>query len=114
MTTAFDRDLDRWMDDPEFSDAYRRERARVDAIDRIVRSLDVARIAQGWTKAQLAAAAGVPAQSVRRFFTKGGVNPTLGLTVAIAAALNVDLAPVATAGRPAAGRGGWSAQDAAR
>lgn len=114
MTSAFDRDLDRWMEDPAFADAYRRERARVDAIDTIVRSLDAARVSQGLSKAQLAAAAGVPAQSVRRFFTKGGVNPTLGLTVAIAAALSVRLAPVATSGRPIQDEGRRSTQDASR
>ncbi len=95
MKTEFDRDFDRWMEDPEFAEGYRRERARIDEIDAIVRALDAARIDQGKSKAQVSREAGLPAQSVRRFFTKGGANPTLGVTVAIAHALGVRLEPAA-------------------
>ena len=100
MKTEFDRDFDRWMEDPEFAEGYRRDRARIDAIDAIVRALDEARVAQGKSKAKVAREAGLPAQSVRRFFTKGGANPTLGVTVAIAEALNVRIGSVASDRNP--------------
>jgi DNA-binding phage protein len=91
MTTQFDRDFDEWMQDPAFAAAYERERERIDAVDEVVRALDAARVAQKLTKAEVARQAGLPAQSVRRFFTKGGNNPTLGVTVAIARVLDVPL-----------------------
>lgn len=103
MKTEFDRDFDRWMEDPEFAETYKRERARIDAVDTIVRALDAARVARGLSKAEVARSAGLPAQSVRRFFTKGGANPTLGVTVAIAGALEVSLRPNLGRTKPAGG-----------
>ena len=102
MKTEFDRDFDRWMEDPEFAETYKRERARIDAVDTIVRALDAARVARGLLRL-VARSAGLPAQSVRRFFTKGGANPTLGVTVAIAGALEVSLGPNLGRTKPAGG-----------
>ncbi|MGA3057685.1 MAG: helix-turn-helix transcriptional regulator [Candidatus Limnocylindrales bacterium] len=89
--SQFDRDFDRWNQDPEFAESYALERSRIDAIDRIVRALDAARQQRGMTKADVARAAGLPAQSVRRFFTQSPQNPTLSVTVAIAAAVGQPL-----------------------
>ncbi len=91
MKTEFDRDFDGWMQDPEFADGYALERRRIDAIDRIVHALDAARQERGMTKADVARAAGLPAQSVRRFFTQSPQNPTLSVTVAIASAVGQPL-----------------------
>jgi DNA-binding phage protein len=81
------------MQDPEFAAGYRRHRARIDRIDAIVRLLDRARIDRQFSKAQVARAAGLPAQSVRRFFTRGQANPSLETTIAIAEAVGVSLLP---------------------
>jgi DNA-binding phage protein len=99
MKTEFDRDFDGWAQDPQFAEEYALERSRIDAIDRIVRALDAARQERGMSKADVARAAGLPAQSVRRFFTQSPQNPTLSVTVAIAAAVGQPLMP----GDPAPG-----------
>jgi DNA-binding phage protein len=91
VKTEFDRDFARWMEDPEFAEGYALERKRIDEIDRIVRTLDVARQKRKMTKADVARAAGLPAQSVRRFFTQHQQNPTLSVTVAIASAVGQPL-----------------------
>ena len=52
--TSFDRRFDRWMEDPEFEAAYKQHRDRIDAIDALMRALDVAREQQVITKATLA------------------------------------------------------------
>ena len=91
MKTEFDRDFDSWAQDPQFAEEYALERIQIDAIDRIVRALDAARQERGMTKADVARAAGLPAQSVRRFFTQSPQNPTLSMTVAIAAAVGQPL-----------------------
>ena len=89
--TAFDRDFDRWMRDPEFAESYTRARERIDRIDSIVRLLDEARQELGLTKAAVARQIGAPAPSVRRFFTHANRNPSLGFTLEIASAVGVDL-----------------------
>jgi len=95
MQTQFGRDLDDWLKDPEFADEYRNVSARLSAVDVIVCALESARVDRGMSKAAVAAAAGSPAQSVRRFFTQSGGNPTLWTTVAIAEAVGVLIGPVA-------------------
>lgn len=99
MKTEFDRDFDGWRQDSQLGEGYALERSRIDAIDRIVRALDAARQERGMTKADVARAAGLPAQSVRRFFTQSPQNPTLSVTVAIASAVGQPLMP----GEPAPG-----------
>lgn len=89
MKTEFDRDFDRWMQDPEFAQGYAQERARIDAADQIVRRLDAARQERGMSKAAVARASGLPAQSVRRFFTQQHPNPSLTVTASIATVVGV-------------------------
>jgi DNA-binding phage protein len=103
MRTQFDRDFDNWMEDPEFAAEYARERARIDVIDQVVRSLDAARLARRLSKAEVARQAGLPPQSVRRFFTQKETNPTLRTAAAIADVVGVQLVGV-TANARATGR----------
>jgi DNA-binding phage protein len=105
MTTArktgFDRYLDSRMEDPAFADAYSEARARIDAIDQVVRRLDTAREEHGMSKAELARRIGVRPESIRRLFSAPSPNPTLDTVVAVARALDlhVSLGPVRGASR---------------
>jgi DNA-binding phage protein len=79
------------MQDPEYADAYRRARARVDAVDQVIRSLDARRTACGISKAELARRAGLKPEVVRRLFSAGTHNPTLSTISAIVEALDSEL-----------------------
>jgi DNA-binding phage protein len=87
--TAFELDFEASMRDPEFRAAYKRARARIDAIDQIVRTLDAARAAQNMSKAELARRMGVPAAAIRRLFSTEEPNPTMKTVVAAAEALGL-------------------------
>jgi transcriptional regulator with XRE-family HTH domain len=92
MTTeprAFWDDLSRDLRDPEFLREYVAESVRIATIDRIVNELDTARDAAGLTKAELARAIGSEPAAVRRLFSAGHVNPTLGTLAEVAAALGM-------------------------
>ena len=54
--TGFDKFLDEQMAAPSFAKEYGEARAEIDAIDRIVRALDLARDKSGMSKADLARA----------------------------------------------------------
>lgn len=73
--TSFDARLDRWMEDPEFEAAYKQHRARIDAIDDLMRALDEAREEQGITKAMLARRIQAEPAAVRRLFSQATPNP---------------------------------------
>lgn len=92
--TAFDLDFERDMQDPEFREAYERTRARIDAVDKLIRALDAERAAQGMSKAELARRVGVQPEAMRRLFTAQQPNPTMTTYVAAAQALGIDLEPV--------------------
>ena len=51
--TGFDRFLDEQMKDSTFAAGYQSERARIDAIDRVIHVLDEARVEMGMSKAEL-------------------------------------------------------------
>ncbi len=87
--TGFDRYFERRMDDPEFRAAYQESRARVDAIDKVVRGLDTVREDAGISKAELARRIGVRPESVRRLFSAPSPNPTLDTVMAVARALGL-------------------------
>lgn len=87
--TGFDRYFERRMDDPGFAEAYAEARARIDAIDRVIRSLDAAREELGISKAELARRIGVRPESMRRLFSAPSPNPTLDTVVAVARALHL-------------------------
>jgi len=95
MKTAFDLYFEEQMSNPEFAAGYLIARARIDTFDRIIRELETERQARGLSKAAVARLADLPTQTVRRFFSQNGGNPTLSTIVAIALAvgLTVNLEP---------------------
>ncbi len=82
---GFDNLFDEQMKSPSFATDYAEARREVDAIDKMVRALDVAREKSGLTKAELAAAIDARPEVVRRLFTAKNPNPTLSTLVRIAA-----------------------------
>lgn len=82
-------DLARDLEDPEFLREYVRESIRIATIDQLVNALDAAREAAGLSKAELARAISAEPAVVRRLFSAGHVNPTLGTLAEVAAALGM-------------------------
>jgi ribosome-binding protein aMBF1 (putative translation factor) len=89
--TGFDKFFDEQMASPSFAKEYGEARAEIDAIDRIVRALDLARDKSGMSKADLARAISAKPEIVRRLFTTSTPNPTLSTVVRLARALGYDL-----------------------
>jgi transcriptional regulator with XRE-family HTH domain len=87
--SAFWDDLAEDLKDPEFLREYVRESIRIETIDQLVNALDEAREAAGLSKAALARAVGAEPAVVRRLFSAGRVNPTLGTLAEIAASLGM-------------------------
>ncbi len=81
------------MDDPEYRDAYRQARERIDQIDAVIRALDERRTELDLTKAELARRAGVKPEAIRRLFSSERPNPTLSTLVALAGALDLEFMP---------------------
>lgn len=80
--TGFDKYFEKQMRSPSSARAYTEARAEVDLIDRIMRDIlqgiDDARQERGMSKAELARAAGMREEIVRRLFTaRETPNPTL-------------------------------------
>ena len=86
---AFWEDLAEDLRDPEFLREYVVESVRIATIDRIVNELDDARVAADLSKAALARAISAEPAVVRRLFSAGHVNPTLGTLAEVAAALGM-------------------------
>ena len=89
--TSFDRRFDRWMQDPEFVESYRLHRARIDAIDTLMRGLDDERERRKMTKADLARRIEAEPAAVRRLFTESRPNPQIGRLVDIAHELGFEI-----------------------
>lgn len=87
--STFWDDLVRDLEDPDFLREYVAESVRIATIDRMVNELDAARQVAGLTKAELARAIGSEPATVRRLFSSGHVNPTLGTLAQVAAALGM-------------------------
>ena len=79
------------MRDPDYRRAYKAARSRIARIDALVRSLDARRRARGMTKAELARAADMSPEAVRRLFTMESPNPTAGTLLALADVLDLDI-----------------------
>jgi transcriptional regulator with XRE-family HTH domain len=96
--SVFWDDLADDLQDPGFLREYLAESVRIATIDRIVNELDAARQAAGLTKAGLARAISSEPATIRRLFSSGHVNPTLGTLAEVAAALGmrVVLEPLGT------------------
>jgi transcriptional regulator with XRE-family HTH domain len=82
-------DLAQDLRDPQFLREYVTQSIRIATIDQIVNELDVAREAAGLSKAELARAINSEPATVRRLFSAGHVNPTLGTLAEVAAALGM-------------------------
>lgn len=95
--SAFWDDLAKDLEDPEFRSEYILQSIRIATIDRVVEQLDGAREAAGLSKAALARIINSEPATVRRLFSAGHVNPTLGTLSEVAAALGMEivLAPLA-------------------
>jgi DNA-binding phage protein len=89
--SAFERDFEQDISDPVFRSNYERARARIDAIDRVINSLDEMRERQGLTKAELARRIGVSDAVIRRLFSAQDRNPTMKTIVEVADALGLEL-----------------------
>jgi DNA-binding phage protein len=98
--TGFDKYVRARMQDPEFASAHKEARAEIDAIDRLMRQIDVARARARLSKADLARRASAPQESVRRLLTAKQSNPTLQTVVRLAQAvgLRVELVAVRASG----------------
>jgi DNA-binding phage protein len=104
--SVFWDDLAKDLEDPDFLRDYVVESIRIATIDQVVNALDDAREAAGLTKAALARAISAEPAVVRRLFSAGHVNPTLGTLAEVAAALGMRLTlePMAVAERKAVTR----------
>jgi len=87
--SVFWDDLARDLEDPTFLREYVLESARIATIDSVVNTLDEAREAAGLSKASLARAVSREPAMLRRLFSAGHVNPTLGTLAEVAAALGL-------------------------
>ncbi len=107
-STGFDRYLDEQMRDPEFRSAYEAARARIDAVDRLVRSLDDAWEKQGLSKAELARRIGADPAAIRRLRTAPEPNPTMATFVSAADALGLEVRVAKKARSRSRGASVWS------
>lgn len=89
--TAFDRLFDEQMKSPAFAAEYRAARAEIDAIDKLVRALDAARVIGRLSKADLARKIGSKPEMMRRLLTDSKGNPTMGTILKVATALGYHL-----------------------
>jgi DNA-binding phage protein len=87
--SVFRDDLTRGLEDPEFRREYVVESVRISTIDQVVNALNDARVAAGLSKAALARAISAEPAAMRRLFSAGQVNPTLGTLAEVAAALGM-------------------------
>jgi len=85
--TGAERYFQRSLQDPSYSEAHQRGTATVSAIDDLVRALDLVRVEQHLSKAELARRVGVDPAAVRRFFSTDARNPTAQWLVQVARAL---------------------------
>lgn len=103
MSGVFWDDLARDLEDPEFLRDYITESVRIATVDSIINALDDARESAGLSKAELARAIGSEPATVRRLFSSGNANPTLGTLAEVAAALGlrISVEPLPAAEREA-------------
>lgn len=87
--TAFWDDLAEDLKDPVFMREFIVESIRIAAVDSAVNKLDEAREAAGLSKAALARAINMDPATMRRLFSGGATNPTLGTLAEVAAVLGM-------------------------
>lgn len=91
-TNAFWHDLADDLRDPAFLREYVVESVRIATIDQVINELDDAREAAGLSKASLARSINADPGTMRRLFSSGASNPTLGTLAEVAAALGLKVA----------------------
>jgi len=89
----------RAAESPEYREALDAARARIAAVDGVVRALDERRRDLGLSKAQLARQAGMRPEVVRRILGAGPANPTLSTVISLASAMSMDVTISAPADR---------------
>jgi DNA-binding phage protein len=82
---------------PEYRQALGAARARIAAVDGVVRALDERRRDLGLSKAELARQAGMRPEVVRRILGAGPANPTLATVISLASAMSMDVTITAPA-----------------
>jgi ribosome-binding protein aMBF1 (putative translation factor) len=75
----------------EYRQALDVARARITAVDSVVRALDERRKDLGLSKAELARQAGMRPEVVRRILGAGPANPTLSTVISLASAMSMDV-----------------------
>lgn len=75
----------------EYRQALDAARARIAAVDSVVRALDERRKDLGLSKAELARQAGMRPEVVRRILGAGPANPTLATVISLASAMSMDV-----------------------
>jgi DNA-binding phage protein len=90
--TGAERYLNDRRSDPDYERAYAAARRRIDQIDSIIRVLDQRRCSLDLSKAELARRANLRPEVIRRLFAAKNPNPTLSTLVALAEALEMELA----------------------
>lgn len=91
--TGADRYFARRAEEPGYAAAYDEARRRIDAVDRLMRTLDERRETLGLSKAELARRAELTPEVVRRLFSVDDPNPTISTLTALADTLDLDLVP---------------------
>ena len=76
---------------PDYREAPEAARARIAAVDSVVRALDERRKLLGLSKAELARKAGMRPEVVRRLLGSGPTNPTLTTVISLASAMSLDV-----------------------
>ncbi len=106
MRSVFWDDLAGDIEDPQFLREFITESVRVATVDSVINTLEAARVSEGLSKAELARAIGAEPATVRRLFSTGAPNPTLGTLAEVAAALGMRIAiePLSEAEREAVTR----------
>src|SRR5271170_3709871 len=75
----------------EYRQALDAARARIAAVDGVVRALDERRRELGLSKAELARQAGMRPEVVRRLLGGSPANPTLATVISLASAMSLDI-----------------------
>jgi ribosome-binding protein aMBF1 (putative translation factor) len=83
---------DRAASSPDYRTELEAARARIAAVDRVVRALDERRQDLGLSKADLARRAGMRPEAVRRILSSSQANPTLSTVISLASAMSLDIA----------------------
>ena len=106
MRSVFWDDLAGDIENPQFLREFIAESVRIATVDSVINALDAARVSEGLSKAELARAIGTEPATIRRLFTVGLANPTLGTLAAVAAALGlrIGIEPIPEAERDAVTR----------